>query len=28
MLACTLHLELPVQISTVWRRADPRQEPT
>jgi hypothetical protein len=28
MLACTLHLELPVRISTVWRRADPRQEPT
>ena len=28
VLACTLHLELPVRISTVWRRADPRQEPT
>ena len=27
VLACTLHLELPVRISTVWRRADPRQEP-
>ena len=28
VLACTLHPELPVQISTVWRRADPRQERT
>jgi uncharacterized heparinase superfamily protein len=28
VLACTLHLELPVRISTVWRRADPRQEST
>ena len=27
VLACTLHPELPVRISTVWRRADPRQEP-
>jgi uncharacterized heparinase superfamily protein len=28
VLACTLHPELPVRISTVWRRAEPRQEPT
>jgi hypothetical protein len=28
VLACTLDLELPVRISTAWRRADPRQEPT
>jgi uncharacterized heparinase superfamily protein len=27
VLVCTLHCTLPVQISTVWRRADPRQEP-
>jgi len=26
VLACTLHPELPVAISTVWRRAAPRQE--
>ena len=26
VLACTLHLELPVRISTVWRRAEPLQE--
>ena len=23
VLACTLHLDLPVRISTVWRRAEP-----
>jgi hypothetical protein len=23
VLACTLHRELPVRISTVWRRVDP-----
>jgi uncharacterized heparinase superfamily protein len=28
LLACTLTRELPVKISTVWRRAVPRQEPT
>jgi uncharacterized heparinase superfamily protein len=28
LLACTLQQELPVRISTVWRRADPGQEPT
>jgi hypothetical protein len=28
VLACALHHQLPVQISTVWRRAEPRQEPT
>ena len=28
VLACTLHPALPVRISTVWRRAEPRQEPT
>lgn len=28
LLACTLTSELPVQISTVWRRVVPRQEPT
>jgi uncharacterized heparinase superfamily protein len=28
VLACTLHPELPVRISTVWRRAEPRQEAT
>jgi hypothetical protein len=27
VLTCTLQQELPVQISTVWRRAEPRQEP-
>jgi uncharacterized heparinase superfamily protein len=26
VLACTLHPKLPVRISTVWRRAEPRQE--
>jgi uncharacterized heparinase superfamily protein len=26
VLACTLHPELPVRISTVWRRAEPRRE--
>jgi len=26
VLACTLHHELPVRISTVWRRAEPRRE--
>jgi uncharacterized heparinase superfamily protein len=28
VLACELHSELPVRISTVWRRANPRQEPS
>jgi uncharacterized heparinase superfamily protein len=28
VLACTLHHELPVTISTVWRRPQPRQEAT
>jgi hypothetical protein len=28
VLACTLDPELPVRISTVWRRAGPRQETT
>ena len=28
VLACALHPQLPVQISTVWRRAEPRQEST
>jgi uncharacterized heparinase superfamily protein len=28
VLACTLHAELPVRISAVWRRSEPRQEPT
>jgi uncharacterized heparinase superfamily protein len=28
VLACTLHPELPVRISTAWRRAEPRQEST
>jgi uncharacterized heparinase superfamily protein len=28
VLTCTLHPELPVWISTVWRRAEPRQELT
>jgi hypothetical protein len=28
LLSCTLTRELPVHISTVWRRAVPRQEPT
>jgi uncharacterized heparinase superfamily protein len=28
VLACTLHPQLPVRISTVWRRAEPRQEST
>jgi len=27
VLACTLRPELPVRISTVWRRDDPRREP-
>lgn len=27
VLACTLQAELPVRVSTVWRRAAPRQEP-
>ena len=26
VLTCTLHLELPVRISTVWRRAEPPEE--
>jgi uncharacterized heparinase superfamily protein len=26
VLACALHLELPVRISTIWRRAEPQQE--
>jgi uncharacterized heparinase superfamily protein len=26
VLACAFHLELPVRISTVWRRAEPLQE--
>ena len=26
VLACTLHPELPARVSTVWRRAEPRQE--
>jgi hypothetical protein len=26
VLACTLHSELPARVSTVWRRAEPRQE--
>jgi uncharacterized heparinase superfamily protein len=28
VLACTLHPELPARVSTVWRRAEPRQELT
>jgi hypothetical protein len=28
VLACTLHSKLPATISTIWRRAEPRQEPT
>jgi hypothetical protein len=28
VLACTLQPELPAAISTVWRRAEPRREPT
>jgi uncharacterized heparinase superfamily protein len=28
VLACTLHPQLPVRITTVWRRAEPRQEST
>ena len=28
VLACALHSELPVRISTIWRRTDPRQEST
>jgi uncharacterized heparinase superfamily protein len=28
VLTCTLHPQLPVRISTVWRRAEPRQEST
>jgi hypothetical protein len=28
VLACTLHHELPVRISTVWRRPEPQQETT
>jgi uncharacterized heparinase superfamily protein len=28
VLACTLRPELPVRISTVWRRNEPRREPT
>jgi uncharacterized heparinase superfamily protein len=28
VLACTLHSELPARVSTVWRRAEPRQELT
>jgi uncharacterized heparinase superfamily protein len=28
VLACTLHPELPARVSTVWRRAEPPQEPT
>jgi hypothetical protein len=28
VLACTLHPKLPAAISTIWRRAEPRQEPT
>jgi uncharacterized heparinase superfamily protein len=28
VLACSLHPMLPAAISTVWRRAEPRQEPT
>jgi uncharacterized heparinase superfamily protein len=28
VLTCTLHQELPVRISTIWRRAEPRQELT
>jgi uncharacterized heparinase superfamily protein len=28
VLACTLHPELPVRISTVWRRPEPQQEST
>jgi hypothetical protein len=27
VLACALHPELPVRISTVWRRSQPTQEP-
>jgi len=26
VLTCDLHPELPVRISTVWRRSEPRQE--
>jgi uncharacterized heparinase superfamily protein len=28
VLACTLYPELPARVSTVWRRAEPPQEPT
>ena len=28
VLACTIHPELPARVSTVWRRAEPRQELT
>jgi uncharacterized heparinase superfamily protein len=28
VFACALHPQLPVRISTVWRRAEPRQEST
>jgi hypothetical protein len=28
VLACALQLELPVRISTAWRRAEPLQEAT
>jgi hypothetical protein len=28
VLACTLHSKLPAAISTSWRRAESRQEPT
>jgi len=28
VLTCTLHPELPARVSTVWRRAEPRQEQT
>jgi uncharacterized heparinase superfamily protein len=28
VLSCSLHPKLPAAISTVWRRAEPRQEPT
>ena len=28
VLTCSLHPKLPAAVSTVWRRAEPRQEPT
>jgi uncharacterized heparinase superfamily protein len=28
VLTCTLNPELPARVSTLWRRAEPRQEPT